>query len=194
MPFLEGRTLREALRQSRFSPDRAAVLVRQLGSAIAANHETGMVHRDLKPENLMLTRDSQPIQVVIIDFGTAGLRGAESQLAATTLLAGSFHYMAPERLTGHYAPASDTFAFAVIILEMATGKRLSDLHAYYSDGAFRRELEDALRQSAGSAVAGGLADSLLPAFHPDPRLRPQDILAWTEQIAALLELARPASG
>ena len=28
---------------------------------------------------------------MIVDFGTAGLRSAENELAATTLLAGSFH-------------------------------------------------------------------------------------------------------
>jgi serine/threonine protein kinase len=45
----------------------------------------------------------------------------------TTLLGGSFHYMAPERLTEHYSQGSDLYSFGVAILEMLSGSRLPDL-------------------------------------------------------------------
>jgi serine/threonine protein kinase len=139
------------------------------------------VHRDLKPENLMLLRPGEPAeQVVILDFGTAGLRSAENELAATTLMAGSFHYMAPERLTGHYAPASDVFSFGVIVLEMVTGKRLADLRCMFSDADFASELEKTLRGSTS------LAECLLPAFDPDPRRRPSEVKAWSESVSAAI--------
>ena len=68
-------------------------------------HARGIVHRDLKPENLiLLSPDTPEEQVVIIDFGTAGLKSAENELAATTMMSGSFHYMAPERLTATILP------------------------------------------------------------------------------------------
>jgi ligand-binding sensor domain-containing protein/predicted Ser/Thr protein kinase len=174
MPFLEGPTLRIAMRDGRFGPRRTARVVRQVGDALAAVHRHGIVHRDLKPENIILQNE----QAVIIDFGTAGLRTGENELAATTLMSGSFYYMAPERLTGHYSSASDVFSLGVIVLEMLTGKRLTDLNTMYSDDAFRRELE--------KAVGPELAGCLGPAFDSHPQRRPQEIGKWSAEIAAVL--------
>ena len=115
-------------------------------------------------------------QTVIIDFGTAGLRVGEHELAATTLMAGSFFYMAPERLTGHYSAASDVFSLGVIVLEMLTAKRLNDLKSMVSDEGFARELAKVLRSAK-------LAEILRPAFDPHPQRRPADVGAWSEEIA-----------
>ncbi|MEO7650008.1 MAG: protein kinase, partial [Bryobacteraceae bacterium] len=99
MPFLDGLTLRAAMEEVPFDRRRVARIVLQLGAALAEVHARGIIHRDLKPENLILLQPgSDREQLVIIDFGTAGLRSALNELAATTLMAGSFHYMAPERL------------------------------------------------------------------------------------------------
>ena len=185
MPFLNGRTLRAALDDRPLSLDRAAGIVKQLGSALAGVHSRGIVHRDLKPENLILMED----RVVIIDFGTAGLKTAENELAATTLMSGSFHYMAPERLTGHYSPASDVFSVGVIILEILTGKRLAGLNAMPSDASFQPELERALEARLEPEAAQVLANLLAEACNSDPRRRPADIAAWTEEVAHALQRA-----
>jgi ligand-binding sensor domain-containing protein len=177
MPFLNGQTLRAALDEGPLSLPRAVDIIRQLGSALADVHGRGIVHRDLKPENLILAQD----QVIIIDFGTAGLKSAENELAATTLMSGSFHYMAPERLTGHYSPASDVFSLGVIILEMLTGKRLAALNAMPSDPSFRAELESALQGNTE------LANLLAQAYNPQPRHRPTDVAIWTEHVAHALK-------
>jgi serine/threonine protein kinase len=187
MPFLDGETLRAALREKPFSPERAARLIRQLGAALAEVHGHGIIHRDLKPENLMLlSPGTEREQCVIIDFGTAGMRAAENELAATTLMAGSFHYMAPERLTGHYSAASDVFSFGAMILEILTGKRLSDLNTMCAEPAFAEELEKTLAATLGAGVAKRLASLLVPACDPDPRQRPADVKIWGEQVAATL--------
>jgi serine/threonine-protein kinase len=183
MPFLEGRTLRAALDEGPLSLPRAAGMVRQLGSALADVHSRGIVHRDLKPENLILAGQ----QVVIIDFGTAGLKSAENELAATTLMSGSFHYMAPERLTGHYSPASDVFSLGVIVLEILTGRRLAGLKAMPSDPLFQAELENALLARLQPEAAKTLSDLLAQAYNADPRRRPVEVALWTETVAAVIE-------
>ncbi len=180
-------TLRAALEGKPFGPLRVARIVTQLGDALGEVHSHGIVHRDLKPENMMLLADgTESEQVVIIDFGTAGLRSAEFELAATTLMAGSFHYMAPERLTGHYSPASDVFSLGVIVLEMLTGKRLADLNAMFSDNEFRAELEQMLRRTLYADTAKAAAERLCPVYDPDPRRRPGSVAIWTQQVAELL--------
>jgi hypothetical protein len=187
MPFLDGPTLRAALQAGPFHSGRAAKIVRRLGSALALVHRRGIVHRDFKPENIILlnpaTNREEP---VLIDFGAAGLRGAEDELAATTLLAGSFHYLSPERLTGHYSPATDVYAFGVTILEMVTGKRLADLTAMFSDDQFADELTRTLIPVVGSGAAL-LACRLARAYDPDPRRRPADVECWAKEVSASLD-------
>ncbi len=187
MPFLDGPTLRAALQSGPFHPGRAAKIVRRLGSALALVHRRGIVHRDFKPENIILlnpaTNREEP---VLIDFGAAGLRGAEDELAATTLLAGSFHYLSPERLTGHYSPATDVYAFGVTTLEMVTGKRLADLTAMFSDDQFADELTRTLIPVVGSG-ASLLACRLARAYDPDPRRRPADVESWAKEVSASLD-------
>ncbi len=182
MPFLNGQTLRAGLDQGPLSLPNTSRIIRQLGSALADVHSRGIVHRDLKPENLILLEE----QIVIIDFGTAGMRTAENELAATTLMSGSFHYMAPERLTGHYSPSSDVFSMAVIILEIITGKRLSALKAMYSDPQFQSDLQTVLESRLDPETAAKLADLLAPAYNPQPRNRPPDVAAWSEAISLTL--------
>ncbi len=189
MPFLNGQTLRAALDEGPLALPRAARIIRQLGSALADVHARGIVHRDLKPENVILLEE----QAVIIDFGTAGLRSAENELAATTLMSGSFHYMAPERLTGHYSPSSDVFSLAVIILEILTGKRLSALNAMFSDPSFQSELQNVLQARVAPEVARHLAALLTPAFDPQPRNRPSEVEPWSEAVAHALSVPRSHS-
>jgi ligand-binding sensor domain-containing protein len=188
MPFLDGETLRAALNAGPFRRDRVARIVRDLGAALSEVHACGIVHRDLKPENIILlepgTARERP---VIVDFGTAGLRNGGRRLAATTLMAGSFHYMAPERLTGHYSAATDVFSLAVMVLEMLTGKRLGDLNVMVSDAAFESELEKTLRARNGKILAASLTALLSPGFHAEPSRRPSPVAEWTERIAAALD-------
>jgi len=190
MPFLDGPTLRAAIESRPFTPVRVARLTRQLGRTLAEVHRRGIVHRDVKPDNLILlgvgTADEQ---AVLIDFGTAGLRGGEHELAATTLLAGSLRYMAPERLTGYYSSASDVYAFGIIVLEALTGKSLADLGAVYSEPAFRIELERTVATAVGMENAPVLAEHLRRVYHPEPKCRPADVMGWAGIVASLLERA-----
>jgi serine/threonine protein kinase len=175
MQFLDGPTLRDALRDGPMDPARAAALIRKIGEALAAVHSHGIVHRDFKPENVILMGD----EPIVIDFGSAGMRSAENELAETMLMAGSFHYMAPERLMRRYSAASDVFSFAVVILEMVGGKRLADLRSMYNDETFVDELSLLLRNPDA-------AEKLAPAFDPEPRKRPGPVDVWANLVAAAL--------
>jgi ligand-binding sensor domain-containing protein len=188
MPYLEGPTLRQALKDGPLTPTRAALTIREMGVALSAVHARGVVHRDLKPENVILTGPGG-IQPVMIDFGTATLRGRQDELAATTMLSGSFHYMAPERLSGHYSPESDVYSFGVIALELATAKRLADLHVLFSDDKFRPTLLSVVKAVLPLEIAESFVDLVAKAYDPRPQLRPSDVKAWSEAIAELLERA-----
>jgi ligand-binding sensor domain-containing protein len=185
MPLLDGSTLRAKLEMGPLEPRKAGIILAAMGEAIEEIHRRGIVHRDLKPENVMLCGEAE--QPVLIDFGAAGLAAASDELAITTLLAGSIHYLAPERLTGHYSAASDVYSLGVMALEMVSGRRLADLGYMQMESEFLPALREALTPALGDKGAV-VAELLAGAFESNPRRRPGNVREWTSRLA--LEFGR----
>lgn len=127
MQYVPGMTLRSVIQPQ--GPQgmelrRAADLLRQMGQALTAAHQQGVIHRDLKPENIMLQIAGAEEHVRLIDFGIATvLDTAEAGSGRTTQVVGTRDYMAPEQLQGRPSHASDIYALGVIAYEMLTGRR-----------------------------------------------------------------------
>lgn len=133
MELLRGRTLAEQIRQCRrLSCTQSLPIVKQLASALNAAHCAGIVHRDFKPSNVILiSRDTDipDTRAVITDFGLAFQASGSSLASAITGdgQAGTPAYMSPEQLAGNVAtPASDIYAFGLVLYEMVTGVRPFD--------------------------------------------------------------------
>src|SRR5271169_6703699 len=131
--LLEGKTLREKMKDGAISPRRAAEYGIQIANGLAAAHEKGIIHRDLKPENIFVTKDGR---VKILDFGLAKLTQQEeappdvtsaptrAALTEPGMVMGTVGYMSPEQVRGKPADArSDIFAFGTILYEMLSGQR-----------------------------------------------------------------------
>lgn len=153
MQYVDGRTLRAELEKGPLELSHAASILRQLGSALEAAHEKGVIHRDLKPENIMLQHlgDGRDI-VKLIDFGIARVE-ASSVTADTAVIgiAGTPSYMAPEHLAGRPVAASDIFSLGVVAFEMLSGKR-----------PFLARHPFALRQQHKDGVPAGAIRNLRP--------------------------------
>jgi serine/threonine protein kinase len=124
MEFLEGETLAARLqREGRLDEDTTLGIARQLAAGLQAAHQVCVVHRDLKPGNVMLVPDGDGVRAVITDFGVAwaGARSMSSGDRADRIV-GSPAYMSPEQVEGgRISPASDIFAFGVLLYELVTG-------------------------------------------------------------------------
>jgi serine/threonine-protein kinase len=121
MEFVEGRSVHELLKEEgALDPLRAARIVQQAASGLAAAHDHGLVHRDIKPANLLVTKEER---VKIADFGLAlAPSDAGTRLTATHSLMGTPGYLSPEQCCGEPAgPRSDIYSLGMTFYEMLTG-------------------------------------------------------------------------
>ncbi len=116
--YIEGPTLRDRIRESPLSLTELVQLAHDIGMALRAAHDAGIVHRDVKPENILMS----PLGAKITDFGIA--RIPESTLTQANTLMGTAAYSAPEALgRGDFTPLSDQFAMAATLYEAVSGVR-----------------------------------------------------------------------
>ena len=127
MEFLDGQTLAARLKlEGRLALSETLEIATQVAAGLDAAHACGIVHRDLKPGNIILVpAEANQRKAVITDFGLARWSDARggSETAPGQLL-GSPDYMAPEQfLETEVSAATDIYALALIVFEMASGTR-----------------------------------------------------------------------
>jgi eukaryotic-like serine/threonine-protein kinase len=180
--FIEGRTLREMIRDGGMKPTEALEVAIQAAGALSAAHAAGITHRDIKPENIMLRPDGY---VKVLDFGLAklGVGGGESgignresgirgQVASPRsplpaphsqfstdpgVVPGTVSYMSPEQALGLEIDArSDIFSLGVVLYELITARRpfVGEMVADVIAALIRQEPPPLARSD------GGLTDEL----------------------------------
>ena len=114
--YLSGGSLEQVLASGRtLSVDDGARLGRDVASALAYVHESGMVHGALSPSKLLLDGEGR---VRISDFALAGIGAAHRE----RLTLNDVRFLSPEQAIGDPAgPKSDVYALALIIYETLTG-------------------------------------------------------------------------
>src|SRR3954453_12742134 len=120
LEYLPGGTLEERLASGEPLPDDEAHRIsREIAAGLGHAHDRGLVHRDLKPSNILFDAEGRP---KIADFGIAHVEAATGLTDAGTVL-GTAAYISPEQAAGEPAtPASDVYAFGVILFRMLTGR------------------------------------------------------------------------
>jgi serine/threonine-protein kinase len=122
MEYVEGKTLREILREGRkLLPERALEIVTGVLSALDYSHRAGIVHRDIKPANVMLT----PIgEIKVMDFGIArAIADASASMTQTAAVVGTAQYLSPEQARGEQVDArSDIYSTGCLLFELLTGR------------------------------------------------------------------------
>ena len=131
MRYVAGSDLKVLLSQEGGLP--LARLLRifvQIGDALDAAHELGLVHRDVKPGNILVTSTAEHSghgysdHVYLTDFGltkrTTSLSGA---LTGTGHFLGTVDYVSPEQIQGApVGPATDIYALGCVLYECLTGQ------------------------------------------------------------------------
>jgi serine/threonine protein kinase len=144
MEYIPSRSMARFLSEhGRLTPEQAASLGIQLGSALATMHAAGIVHRTLEPANVLLADDGG---VKITDIGITG--GGPSPA-----------YRAPEVARGAPAtPASDVFSLGATLYTAVEG-----VPPFGHDG---------LGEPPTPHNAGPLTGALIKMLRSDPVTRP----------------------
>jgi serine/threonine-protein kinase len=122
MEYVEGRTLRELLRErARFTTERSIEVIAGVLDALEYSHRAGIVHRDIKPANVMITGLGE---VKVMDFGIArSLADTGVTLTQTAAVVGTAQYISPEQARGEQADArSDLYSTGCVLYELLTGR------------------------------------------------------------------------
>jgi eukaryotic-like serine/threonine-protein kinase len=119
MEFVEGRTLKEIIRDKGPAPPEAAAdITLQILRAARFAHERGVVHRDIKPHNVLIDTDGR---IRVADFGIA--RAGASDMTETGSVMGTAQYLSPEQAQGRPVDArSDLYSIGIVLFELLTGR------------------------------------------------------------------------
>jgi eukaryotic-like serine/threonine-protein kinase len=128
MEFIEGKTLRDLLRDMKTLPLAQALnYTKQICAPVSMAHKLGVTHRDLKPENIMLPNSGGGQKLKVIDFGLAklkeGVGASKANLTSAGEVMGTPCYMSPEQCLGTGVDErTDIYAIGIVLYEMLAGK------------------------------------------------------------------------
>src|SRR4026209_1542327 len=128
MEYLSGKTLKQLIRDEGPLPlARVVDITRQVGDALNAAHEQGIIHRDLKSDNIMLVDTMSGDHAKVLDFGIAKINepdgAVDTNLTAPNLVIGTPQYMSPAQCSQDVEidSRSDIYSLGVILFEMLVG-------------------------------------------------------------------------
>lgn len=212
LDFVDGGSLKEAIRQGRIATDDWAGILDvaiQACDGLGYAHEQGVVHRDVKPANLLLTSDGR---VCVTDFGLVKLAGLEDVkgddqteapcdcgLTMTGSEVGTPEYGAPEQWgeARHADARADVYAMGMTLFELCTGRRPFD-DGSHNDPAhvlIGRHLTSPVPdpRSFNAEIPDDLAEVILQCLAKAPDKRPQSAQVLREGLVAIHERIRGTS-
>ncbi|MDP9884142.1 serine/threonine-protein kinase [Sinomonas atrocyanea] len=122
MEYVEGRTLRDVIREGTPSIDDSIDALLGVLSALEYSHRHGIIHRDIKPANVMAC--NEPGSVKVMDFGIArATADTSATVTQTQAVVGTAQYLSPEQAQGKVVDArSDLYSAGCLLYELLTGR------------------------------------------------------------------------
>jgi eukaryotic-like serine/threonine-protein kinase len=126
MELLEGESLADRVSRGALPPHEVVAIARQLGNALAAAHDRGVIHADVTPSNALVVGavgGTGDIHVKLVDFGLAKLAGEGLRDENPEFVLGTPAYISPEQLRGLAATdRSDQYGLGAVLYEMLCGR------------------------------------------------------------------------
>lgn len=118
MEYLDGRDLRQCLKDALFTPDRIFSLMGPILDALERIHKEDMIHRDISPDNIMMLKNGT---LKLMDFGAARQVNFSDQRSVSIVLKAGFAPEEQYRSKGCQGPWTDVYALCATIYKCITG-------------------------------------------------------------------------
>ncbi len=185
MEFVDGRTLKDIIRERGPAPPEAAIDVTlQILRAARYAHKHGVIHRDIKPHNVLIDPDGR---VRVTDFGIA--RAGTSDITETGSVMGTAQYLSPEQAQGRPVDArSDLYSIGIVLYELLTGQVPFDAESPVTVALMQVSEPPMLPRELVPTIPPAVEAVVLRAMEKDPDRRYQT----ADEFIAALETARAA--
>jgi serine/threonine protein kinase len=124
MPFYEGITLRQAVKENKITPSEPWIreFLANILDAIETIHRVQCFHRDIAPDNILLLKDGRPL---LLDFGAARRVIEDLTHSPTAILKPGFAPIEQyAKISGMRQGAwTDVYALAAVLYFLITGAR-----------------------------------------------------------------------
>ena len=121
MELLEGQALNVYLREhgGKIDSGFAIMIANEIGNALSAMHDQGVIHRDVAPDNIFIS-SSDELRIKLLDLGAAKLEDSTDQAVDVIVKPG---FSPPEQYekAAKCTPASDVYALGATLYMMLTG-------------------------------------------------------------------------
>jgi calcium-dependent protein kinase len=114
-----------------YSEAEAAIIFKQIITAISYCHNQGICHRDIKLENVLFLTNQKNSPIKLIDFGLSkyikrrrrfhNKNGKNYETMNMRSIVGSPHYISPEVLKGKYTQKCDIWSAGIVLYVMLVG-------------------------------------------------------------------------
>jgi serine/threonine-protein kinase len=185
MEYVEGRTLKDIVRERGPAPPEAAIdVVLQILRAARFAHQRGVVHRDIKPQNVLIDEEGR---IKVTDFGIA--RAGASDMTETGSVMGTAQYLSPEQAQGRPVDArSDLYSIGIVLYEMVTGRVPFDAESPVTVALKQVSEAPIPPREIDPAIPAALEGVVLRALEKDPARR----FAEADEFIEALHRARSA--
>ncbi|MGP1384660.1 MAG: serine/threonine protein kinase [Thainema sp.] len=177
MDYIPGQTLGEIVFPDHPMPEATAVhYIQQIGSALEAVHQNGMLHRDIKPQNIILRQGTD--EVILIDFGISREFTLGQTQTHTSLISVGYAPIEQYMTQAQRTPASDVYGLAATLYALVTAQVpvasiLRDRQPLVPPNEIRPDLSPEISR----AIMRGMAMEI--------EHRPQSVTEWLSLLSAV---------
>ena len=197
MPFIEGGSLSEMLRDGPLENRKAAKLLEPICRAVHAAHKLGILHRDIKPQNILIEQETQRPRIA--DFGLAKLATDEQTLTKSGEAMGTPPYMPPEQFNSaaDATALSDVYSLGATLYHVLSGRPPFQAASTFATMRQVLEHEPVALQQLNTAVDRDLSTICMKCLEKEPARRFDSAEALADELQRYLDgkpiLSRPVS-
>jgi serine/threonine-protein kinase len=179
MDYIPGQDLETIVKQKTLSTEEALRYIREIGAALIAVHQQGLLHRDIKPKNIIIRADRD--EAVLIDFGIAREYNPNVERSLTAFMSGGYtpvEQIYPNERENKAGFYTDVYGLAATLYYLVTKTNPEDAQGRVINLTNHRSDLLVNPRTINSEISAELARAICKGMEIYPVNRPQTIQEW----------------